>query len=116
MSDDLTRSPTSGAGDSLPAPAASSGVAIHDGRAVRNGQVNLNELLADAATSLVNLKISTIVGEATITGPIHKPNVQLPGSAASAVTNINLLDGDITSCISPSILSGDYKDMKAVHE
>ena len=92
------------------------GVVIADGRAQRTGEVDLRELLAEAVTSLINLKITTMVGEARISGPIHKLDVQLPGVGASAVTNINLLDGDIANCISPAIVGGDYKDIKALHE
>lgn len=78
--------------------------------------LNLRALLAGAARSAVNLRVVTIVAEPTISGSIESPDVTIGGVGAAAVTNINLLEGDILTCISPSLATGELAEIKAIHE
>ena len=81
-----------------------------------DGSVDVRKVLLELVTSAVNLRIVTMVGDATITGSPQNPTIALPGQASSAVTIVNLIDGDITSCTSPTMVSGDLKEIRAVHE
>lgn len=61
--------------------------------------------LMQAAENLVHLQIVTLVGEVELSGDINHPRVKFPDSASTPdqviVTNINLVDSDITTVIPP---------------
>jgi hypothetical protein len=81
-----------------------------------DGRVDLRKVMHELVTSAVNLRIVTMVGDATVTGSAEGPRITMPEGAPSAVTIINLIDGDITSCTSPSMVSGELREIRAVHE
>lgn len=61
--------------------------------------------LIQAAENFVHLQIVTLVGEVDISGDIKHPQITFPDIASSSdqviVTNINLVDSDITTVIPP---------------
>ena len=62
------------------------------------------ETLKKAAENLINLRIITTVGDAEVTGEIQNLEVRFPeggspGDRTVIVTNINLIDSDISSVI-----------------
>ena len=61
------------------------------------------EKLKNAAENLINLQIVTVIGDVELSGEIKHPQVQFarptPGADSVIVTNINLLDSDVTSVI-----------------
>ena len=61
--------------------------------------------LMNAAENLINLQVATIVGDVELSGDINDPQISFPGNTARAesvvVTNINLVESDITTVIPP---------------
>ena len=61
--------------------------------------------LMKAAENLVNLQIATIVGGVELSGEINHPQISFPGNTdrteSVIVTNVNLVDSDITTVIPP---------------
>lgn len=78
--------------------------------------VDLREALARAARSAVNLRVITLVGDTSPTGSLDSPRVDLPAAQAAVVTNINLLGGDIVTCVSPAMVNGDLAELRAFHD
>lgn len=78
--------------------------------------LNLRQALGRAVRSAINLRVITVVGDVTIAGTIESPTVTAPTSGPALVTNINLLGGDILTCISPQIANGDLAELKAFHD
>lgn len=80
------------------------------------GELDLRETLGRAVRSAVNLRIVTIVGDAAISGSVEAPEVTVPRTGAAAVTNINLLEGDIVTCLSPALATGDLAEVRDFHD
>lgn len=78
--------------------------------------LNLRQTLGQAVRSAINLRVITVVGDVTISGSIETPTVKAPTSGPAVVTNINLVEGDIITCISPQIANGDLAELKAFHD
>lgn len=62
------------------------------------------EKVVVAAENLINLKIVTVVGDATLSGTLERPKVELSsdnseGDQIVIATNINIIDSDITTVI-----------------
>ena len=62
------------------------------------------QTLKKAAENLINLKIVTVVGDVELSGDIQHPQVQFTKGGTDTeqiviVTNINLIDSDITTAI-----------------
>ena len=62
------------------------------------------EKVVVAAENLINLKIVTVVGDATLTGTLERPKVEFSSDGAESdqvviATNINIVDSDITTVI-----------------
>lgn len=59
--------------------------------------------LLQAAESLVHLQIVTVVGDVELSGNVDHPQIKFPNNTSgpenAIVTNINLVDGDITTVI-----------------
>ena len=70
------------------------------------------------AGEVVNRRITTVVGAPTVTGPIDNLAVVYPpdASPASIVTNINMLQADVTTSVHPDIAAGKYPDANALHD
>ena len=77
--------------------------------------MNVLEALSATVQSAINLRIITLVGDAPITGSIENPRVAMPGQAVSMVTNINLVEGDVSTLISQPFLGGEYAELRALH-
>jgi len=58
-----------------------------------------------AAENLVHLQVVTVVGDVELSGDVDHPQIKFPanfsGSDSVIVTNINLVDSDITTVIPP---------------
>ena len=61
--------------------------------------------LLQAAENFVHLQIVTLVGDVELSGDINHPQIKFPDIASGSdnviVTNINLIDSDITTVIPP---------------
>ncbi|MCY4555349.1 MAG: hypothetical protein OXF79_02985 [Chloroflexi bacterium] len=61
--------------------------------------------LMRAAENLVHLQVVTVVGDVELSGDVDHPQIKFPanfsGSDSVIVTNINLVDSDITTVIPP---------------
>ena len=59
--------------------------------------------LMNAAENLINLQVATILGDVQLSGDINHPQFSFPGDTARAesviVTNVNLVESDITTVI-----------------
>jgi hypothetical protein len=77
--------------------------------------MNVLEALSATVQSAINLRIITLVGDAPITGSIENPRVSMPTQAVSMVTNINLVEGDVSTLISQPFLGGEYAELRALH-
>ncbi len=71
-------------------------------------------------TELVQLKIVTAVGPITAAvDPNDRsrivPEVTSVQDSSLMYTRINLLDGDIVTCIPDKFVTGDYKDLREFH-
>lgn len=78
--------------------------------------LNLRQTLGRAVRSAINLRVITVVGDVTISGSIETPTVAAPTTGPAVVTNINLVEGDIITCISPAIANGDLAELKTFHD
>lgn len=75
------------------------------------------QTLSDTIHRAVNLRIVTVVGDATVKGTVERLEVDVPPAAAgSLVTDINLVGGDITRIISDKLMGADYADLRNAHE
>ena len=74
--------------------------------------------LRSFASEVVNRRIITVVGAPTVTGPIDKLEIAYAADTAPAtiVTNINMLQADVTTSVHPDIATGKYPDAKALHD
>ena len=75
------------------------------------------QTLSDTIHRAVNLRIVTVVGDATVKGTLERMEVDVPSSSAwSLVTDINLVGGDITRIVSDKLLGNEYADLRNAHE
>jgi hypothetical protein len=75
------------------------------------------QTLSDTIHRAVNLRVVTVVGDATVKGALERVEVDMPpGSAWSLVTDINLAGGDITRIVSDKLLGTEYTDLRTAHE
>jgi hypothetical protein len=75
------------------------------------------QALSDTINRAVNLRIVTLVGDATVTGTLERLEVGAPStSGGSLVTDINLVGGDITRISSDKLLGAEYADLRASHQ
>jgi hypothetical protein len=66
------------------------------------------DMMLALARSAANLKVVTVVGTPVLSGRLDAPDVVLPTQPEHCiVTNINLIDGDVTQVVSPGFLKGD---------
>ena len=74
--------------------------------------------LRSFANEVVNRRITTVVGAPTVAGPIDKLDIAYPADTAPAliVTNINMLQADVTTSVHPDIATGQYPDANALHD
>jgi hypothetical protein len=75
------------------------------------------QTLSDTIHRAVNLRVITMVGDATVKGTVERLEVDMPPAAAgSLVTDINLVGGDITRIMSDKLMGADYADLRSAHE
>src|SRR5271166_4239342 len=75
------------------------------------------QTLSDTIHRAVNLRIVTVVGDATVKGTLERMEVDMPAASAwSLVTDINLAGGDITRIVSDKLLGSEYIDLRNAHE
>jgi hypothetical protein len=75
------------------------------------------QTLSDTIHRAVNLRIVTVVGDATVKGSLEQMQVDMPpASAWSLVTDLNLAGGDITRIVSDKLLGSEYTDLRTAHE
>ncbi len=77
--------------------------------------MNVLEALSATVQSAINLRVITLVGDAPITGSIENPRVAMPGQAVSMVTNINLVEGDVSTLVSQAFLGSEYAELRTLH-
>lgn len=79
--------------------------------------INLRDELTKAAAKLVNLRIITAIGDPEFKMENDMLKVTgVPSDAAGAVTNINMIDGDIWTLLSPAIATGDLREFRDYHD
>lgn len=83
--------------------------------------MDVNEILRNMrafANQVVNRRITTVVGVPTVSGTIDNLQITYPDDAApkSIVTNINMLQADVTTSVHPDIASGQFPDANALHD
>lgn len=77
--------------------------------------MKLDEALGATIRSAINLRVITLVGDATIGGSIESPSVSMPAQAVSMVTNINLVEGDVSTLVSQAFLGSEYAELRTLH-
>jgi hypothetical protein len=78
---------------------------------------DLVDTLKQAAANLVNLRITTSVGDPAVQIVNGKLEVTgIDADAKSIVTNINMLEGDIWTALSPETVNGDLAEIRTYHE
>lgn len=73
------------------------------------------EALSATIRSAINLRVITLVGDAPVTGSIDNPQVAMPAKSVSMVTNINLIEGDVSTVLSEPFLGSDYAELRQLH-
>ena len=75
------------------------------------------QTISDTIDRAVNLRIVTLVGEASITGSCEDMKIDTPtATVGSLVTDINLVGGDITNMVSEKLLGAEYANVRASHQ
>jgi hypothetical protein len=75
------------------------------------------QAISDTIDRAVNLRIVTLVGEASITGPCDDMKIDTPKApVGSLVTDINLVGGDITNMVSEKLLGVEYATVRTSHQ
>ena len=75
------------------------------------------QTLSDTINRAVNLRVVTVVGDASVKGTLERMEVDMPpASAWSLVTDINLVGGDITRIVSDKLMGPEYNDLRNAHE
>ena len=83
--------------------------------------MDVNDILRNVrafASQVVNRRITTVIGEPTVSGPIDNLEVSYPTGAAPQliVTNINMLQADVTTSVHPDLAAGQFPDVNALHD
>jgi hypothetical protein len=81
--------------------------------------MKISEMLAKVARNAVNLQTVTCLGEVRLIGTVQSIDVTMPDDLSkvhSMVTNVNLLEGDIVTCVSPDLLDPQYEDLRKLHQ
>jgi hypothetical protein len=94
---------TNGSADVVPLPTG------------QDKRLNVLDALGATIRSAINLRVITLVGDAPITGSVESPNVSMPAQAVSMVTNINLVEGDVSTLVSQAFLGGQYAELRTLH-
>lgn len=76
------------------------------------------EKLQDIVTNLTNLTTVTAVGNVTVSGDIKKPTITIPAQEQqkAIVTNVNLIDGDISTVMHPAFAEGSMPAISELHK
>ena len=75
------------------------------------------QTISDTIDRAVNLRIVTLVGEASITGSCEDMKIDTPKApVGSLVTDINLVGGDITNMVSEKLLGPEYANVRETHQ
>ena len=86
-------------------PANTATEATHTPVASKDRAQSFRATLMQAAENLVHLQIVTIVGDVELSGDVNRPQIKFPDNTSRSdlviVTNINLVDSDITTVIPP---------------
>ena len=71
-----------------------------------------------AVKAAVELRITTVVGDAKLDGPIAELKTQLEagGKHQSIITSMNLIEGDIVTVISPDNITDERRWLRDFHE
>src|SRR5689334_13466535 len=77
--------------------------------------MKLSEALGATIRSAINLRIVTLVGDASIAGSVESPSVTMPAQPISMVTNINVAAGDVSTLVSQAFLGSEYTELRALH-
>jgi hypothetical protein len=73
--------------------------------------------LLRAMNSAVQLQIVTQVGDATVSGPLGKPEVVFePQKGTAIATSINLVEGDITTVVPDKFWAPDQQIVREFHQ
>jgi hypothetical protein len=73
----------------------------------------LNKTIQNA----VNLRVTTIVCDAVVSGKLDQLDVDVPANPTTClVTDINLVEGDITRIISEKLLGPEFADLRSAHQ
>jgi hypothetical protein len=71
----------------------------------------------DTIHRAVNLRIVTVVGDAQVQGALERLQVNAPAATSgSLITDINLVEGDITTVMSERLLGTDHAELRAAHQ
>ena len=75
------------------------------------------QVLSNTVQRAVNLRVVTLVGDATVQGTLERLEVGAPtSSVGSLVTDVNLVGGDVTHIVSEKLLGADYSDLRTAHQ
>lgn len=76
------------------------------------------ESLRTFAGEVVNRQIVTVLGAPSITGDIKTLNIQFTadGETKGIVTNINMLQADVTTSVHPDLAAGQFPEISALHD
>ena len=75
------------------------------------------QTLSNTIHRAVNLRVTTMVGDAVVSGKLDQLEVDAPANPATClVTDINLVEGDITRVISEKLLAPEFADLRAAHQ
>ncbi len=77
---------------------------------------SLSETLTEMLRSAVRLKVITAVGTPRISGSADSPSDVMPDPAISAVSVMNLIEGDIVTVYPAEMITGDLKPAMQLHQ
>jgi hypothetical protein len=82
----------------------------------RSTPESIHKRLLEAADNLMNLRITTVVGEAEVRVAGNRSLATITGTpVTSMVTNINLVEGDIWTIVGGAALTADHAELRAYH-
>lgn len=78
------------------------------------------DMLLQGVQSAVRLRVTTVIGEVSLTGGIDNPDIGFADSKAPnsnvIATSVNLVDGDITNVVPERFWSPDKEAIRNYHE
>jgi hypothetical protein len=78
---------------------------------------NFWQALSDTISRAVNLRVVTVIGDAQVQGALENLQITAPNATGtSLVTDIDLVQGDITTVVSQPLLGPDYADLRNMHQ